>query len=167
MTQPQPTRILQSIYDESQRLCTEVGRRHDPHSFYILMALFTVENQAGHLLRLSGFSEDILLDHFPNDWGEREGALQRLQFDCTELAKRMGDDRVNSLHLLFALATDEEGRAREALQRSGAQIGVSLAKVLDRCERVLVRAQRGQSRAGHVPEAKAVHGGPRTRPPAT
>ncbi|MAO84563.1 MAG: AAA family ATPase [Myxococcales bacterium] len=167
MTQPQPTRILQSIYDESQRLCTEVGRRHDPHSFYILMALFTVENQAGHLLRLSGFSEDILLDHFPNDWGEREGALQRLQFDCTELAKRMGDDRVNSLHLLFALATDEEGRAREALQRSGAQIGVSLAKVLDRCERVLVRAQRGQSRVGHVPEAKAVHGGPRTRPPAT
>ena len=53
---------LTSVYQEAARLCAEVGKRSEPQSFYLLMALYTTPNPTGDFLRAHGIEEDLLLD---------------------------------------------------------------------------------------------------------
>jgi ATP-dependent Clp protease ATP-binding subunit ClpC len=133
---------LKQVYAEAERLCLQVGRRQEPHSFYVLMALFTADNPAGDFLRAHGVAEDDLLDHFPADWPEAPGGLPRVQAGARAQADAAGDAWVNTYHLLLALIDDREGKARIALEAALAATTVSVAKVRRRCHKVLARHRR-------------------------
>jgi ATP-dependent Clp protease ATP-binding subunit ClpC len=151
---------LQLVYQEAERLCTQVGRRQEPHSFYVLMALFTADNPAGDFLRAHGVAEDVLLDHFPIDWPEAPGGLQRLKAGARAQADAAGDPWVNTYHLLLAMIDDSEGKARIALEAAVGSTSVSVAKVRRRCHKVLARHRRDVAIASGAERVSAIpHGG--------
>jgi len=130
---------LVSVYEEAGRLCSEVGRRSEPQSFYLLMALYTTPNPTGDFLRAHGIEEDLLLDVFPKAWIEPSGIATKLRHEATLEAERLGDAWTNSYHLLLALISDTEGRARIALERAVQERHLELRKLRQRCHKLLAK----------------------------
>jgi ATP-dependent Clp protease ATP-binding subunit ClpC len=131
------SRTLTRVYDEATSLCKKVGKRDEPQSFYLLMALFTTENPTGDFLRAHGIEEPLLLDHFPKGWIEPSATGARLRQQAKGEATRLGDEWTNSYHLLLAIIADTEGRARIALEAAAEQRRVSLRKLRQRCYKLL------------------------------
>ena len=130
---------LIGVYNEATRLCEEVGKRSEPQSFYLLMALYTTPNPTGDFLRAHGIAEDLLLDVFPKAWIEPRGTAAKLRQAALAEAERMGDEWTNSYHLLLALIADTEGRARIALEAAAEERHVALRKLRQRCHKLLAK----------------------------
>ena len=136
---------LTSVYQEAARLCAEVGKRSEPQSFYLLMALYTTPNPTGDFLRAHGIEEDLLLDVFPKSWIEPSGTAQKLRLAAVAESERLGDPWTNSYHLLLALIADTEGRARIALERAVQERQIELRKLRARCHKLLAKHRRDVS----------------------
>ena len=140
---------LINVYKEAARLCTEVGKRSEPQSFYLLMALYTTPNPTGDFLRAHGIEEDLLLDVFPKAWIEPSGTAQKLRSEAMLEAERLGDHWTNSYHLLLALIADTEGRARIALERAVQERHIELRKLRQRCHKLLAKHRHDVRRPHH------------------
>ena len=153
---------LINVYQEAARLCTEVGRRSEPQSFYLLMALYTTPNPTGDFLRAHGIEEDLLLDVFPKAWIEPSGTAQKLRNEAILEAERLGDHWTNSYHLLLALIADTEGRARIALERAVQERHIELRKLRQRCHKLLAKHRHDiRHRSGSASVQRAYN----SRPP--
>ncbi|HUB09801.1 MAG TPA: ATP-dependent Clp protease ATP-binding subunit [Myxococcales bacterium] len=108
---------LAQLYAEAVDIAQSV--RQPVTTAHCLLALFTFENRAEVLLKERGIDEDRLLEVLAEAPSEPPDVQRSLPEKARELAKRVGSDEADCLHLLIALTGMKNALAYELLERCG------------------------------------------------
>ena len=111
---------LAQLYAEAVDIAQSV--RQPVTTAHCLLALFTFENRAEVLLKERGIDEDRLLEALATTPKEPPDIQRSLPEKARELAKRVGSDEADCLHLLIALTGMKQALAFELLERCGVQV---------------------------------------------
>ncbi|MHB8416901.1 MAG: AAA family ATPase [Myxococcales bacterium] len=108
---------LAQLYAEAVDIAQSV--RQPITTAHCLLALFTFENRAEVLLKERGIDEDRLLEALAEAPKEPPDIQRSLPEKARELAKRVGSDEADCLHLLIAITGMKNALAYELLERCG------------------------------------------------
>ena len=108
---------LARIIEEAEDIARQTGST--PHSGHVLLATFTVENEAERLLKELHLDEDDLLRVFDATRSEPRTLVRSLLERAALVAASCGADEVGPLHVLVAMTREREGVARFLLERAG------------------------------------------------
>jgi ATP-dependent Clp protease ATP-binding subunit ClpC len=111
---------LAQLYAEAVDIAQSV--RQPVTTAHCLLALFTFENRAEVLLKERGIDEDLLLEALATTPKESPEIQRSLPEKARELAKRVGSNEADCLHLLIALTGMKQALAFELLERCGVQV---------------------------------------------
>ncbi|MBN1946610.1 MAG: AAA family ATPase [Bradymonadales bacterium] len=117
------SREAEAILKEARNLAKSTGVATS--SAHILLALFTVPNQAQHYLRERAIDEDALLARLSRLEAEAPGIVESILRRAERLAEGAGGATVTSLHLLSALVGFKDSLGYRLLN----QIGVDMAQL--------------------------------------
>ncbi len=102
------------IFSEARELCAIASRPLT--SAYLLLAMFTVQNDAGALMLFHKITEERLTDRFDRDDCE-DVSMTELRDRAVQCATRLQDHKVTSLHLLAAIIALPQCAAYRLLER--------------------------------------------------
>lgn len=92
---------LERVLDEARDIAQATEQRLT--SAHVLLAFFTVENEAARLLRELNVSEDVLLDQVEGRLVEPQDALPLLLERASQIAAGCGARQTDCLHMLVAM----------------------------------------------------------------
>jgi ATP-dependent Clp protease ATP-binding subunit ClpC len=111
---------LAQLYAEAQDIARNVQQPET--TAHDLLALFTFENRAQVLLKERGIDEDALLSRLDSVPVEPPDVRRQLPDKTRELAKRVGSNEADCLHLLICLTGLKESLAYGLLERCGVPV---------------------------------------------
>jgi len=107
---------LARILEEAEDIARQT--KTPPHSGHVLLATFTVDNEAEQLLHELHLDEDHFLAVFDAKRKEPRTVVRRLLERAALVAASCGATEVGPLHLLVAMTREREGIARFLLERA-------------------------------------------------
>lgn len=108
---------LTRIIREAEDIARQTGST--PHSGHVLLATFTVANEAEQLMKELHLSEDDFLRVFDPTRAEERVVFRRLLERAALVAAGCGATLVNPLHLLVAMTRERDTVARFLLEQAG------------------------------------------------
>ncbi len=121
-------RELVSIYTQANDIARKCDRSLS--TAHLLLALFTVPNQAAIFLEDRFITVDSLLAHSKGMQEEPDGITERVESRSVRIARGSQAERVGSLHLLAALVRESASQAYQLLTRHGANVSAIRASVM-------------------------------------
>lgn len=121
-------RELASIYTQAN----DIARQCDSplSTAHLLLALFTVPNQAAIFLEDRSVTVDSLLARSKGMDPEPDGVTDRVDSRSVRIARGSQAEEVGSLHLLAALVRESASQAYQLLDRHGANVSAIRASVM-------------------------------------
>ncbi len=121
-------RELQSIYTQAKDIARQTSQVLS--SAHLLLALYTVPNNAASFLEDRHITVDALLSALKGLPAEDPRVLERVEARAKRLAQGSNADRIDSLHLLAALIRENTGQAYHLLESAGANVSAIRASVM-------------------------------------
>jgi len=119
---------LEDVLGHARDIARKTG--DDLASGHLLLALFTVPNEAAVFLEDRNLTLEELLGELDAIGEERADLLERILDRSRRIAEGGTADRLNSLHLLASLVRETESQAHELLDRSSTDVSAIRATVM-------------------------------------
>lgn len=119
---------LVSIYTQANDIARQCDRTLS--TAHLLLALFTIPNEAALFLEDRAITVDALLEHARSMESEPDGITQRVETRSLRIARGSQCPTVTSLHLLAALMRESSSQAHQLLTRQGANVSAIRASVM-------------------------------------
>lgn len=119
---------LVSIFTQANDIARQCGKTLS--SAHVLLALYTVPNQAATFLEDREITVDALLSAVRKLSTEDERILERILARSTRLAEGSSAQAVDSLHLLASLIRESSSQAHKILDEAGANVSAIRASVM-------------------------------------
>jgi len=132
---------LVSIYTQANDIARHCNKTLS--SAHVLLALYTVPNQAATFLEDREITVDTLLSSVKKLAAEDERIMERIQARTIRLAEGSNASAIDSLHLLASLIRESSSQAHRILEEAGANVSAIRASVMSYAtgSRVMPRRQ--------------------------